>query len=219
MTDEEWVANMPGHLLKGYLGLAAEDIHEADEGDDDEDYEEDVAHDDAEIDGDEDSSANEDYPATRRLGNQLKSLAQVRSLKSDGHLHETDMRVDPPLTDEGKKSIALAEKQLEEAKKDYDVKKAKAQEEELKFHAAARVSKAAREERAKAEDRYYIASKSSRKAARYAENMEREQKSASARQAAHDKYAEVIAAANRESTAKETMRKALAQMREEEDNE
>jgi len=38
------------------------------------------------------------------------------------------MRVDPPLTDEGKKSIAMAEKSLEESKKDYDVKKAKAQE-------------------------------------------------------------------------------------------
>jgi len=38
--------------------------------------------------------------------------------------------------------------------------------------------------------------------------MEREQKSAAARQAAHDKYAEVIAAANKEATIKETAKKA-----------
>jgi len=137
MTDEEWVANMPEHHLQGYLGVAEDNVDEKDsedeDADDEKEYENAVDADDAEIDGDEDSSANEDYPESRRLGNQIKqakSLAQVKKGKSkfDGHLHETDMRVDPPLTDEGKKSIALAEKQLEEAKKDYDVKKAKAQE-------------------------------------------------------------------------------------------
>lgn len=112
-----------------------------------------------------------------------QDLAQKKSYgkKFDGHLHETDMRVNPPLTDEGKKSISVAEKTLEEAKASYDTKKAKAQEQELKFHAAARISKASREERAKAEDRYYIQAKESRKSARYAENMEREAQNAGAR--------------------------------------
>jgi hypothetical protein len=113
------------------------------------------------------------------------------------------MRVDPPLTDEGKKSIAAAEKTLEDSKEDYDKKKVIAQSKELEFHAAARISKAAREERAKAEDRYYIQSKAARKAARYAENMEREAQKASARQAAADKFQEVIATSNKAASAKE----------------
>jgi hypothetical protein len=164
------------------------------------------------MDGDEDDSADEEEAPAKPA----QTLVQKGKGKFDGHLHETDMRVDPPLTDEGKKSIAAAEKALEESKTDYDKKKATAQEHELKFHAAARVSKAAREERAKAEDRYYISSKGARKAARYAENMEREAKTASARQAAQDKYQEVIAAANKEATAKEnaTSKKKVAALAE-----
>jgi len=38
---------------------------------------------------------------------------------------------------------------------------------------------------------------------RYAENMEREARWAAARQAAHDKFNEVMAAANKEATAKQ----------------
>jgi len=132
----------------------------------------------------------------------VESLAQTQKGGS-GHLHETDMRVDPPLLDEGKRSIAAAEKELEERKAEYDKFKAIAMEKELAFHAAARVSTAARENRAKAEDRYYIGSKAARKAARYAENMEREARWAAARQAAHDKFNEVMAAANKEATAKQ----------------
>jgi len=49
-----------------------------------------------------------------------------------------------------------------------------------------------------------LSSKEARKSARYAENMEREQKSAAARQAAADKYQEVIAEANKAASAKET---------------
>lgn len=45
MTDEEWVANMPDHLLHGYLGLSVEDLYKQDseDADDDKDYEDDVA--------------------------------------------------------------------------------------------------------------------------------------------------------------------------------
>jgi hypothetical protein len=104
--------------------------------------------------------------------------------------------------EEGKKSIAAAEKELEECKVDYDKKHAAAQEKELAFHAASRVSIAAREERAKAEDRYFIAGKAARKATRLAENLEREARLAAAKQAAADKYAEVISAGNKASTEK-----------------
>jgi len=143
--------------------------------------------------------------------NAVMNLAQAQAMakKGDAHLHETDMRVDPPLLDEGKRSIAAAEKELEERKTEYDKFKKFAEEKELAFHAAARVSKAARENRAKAEDRYYIASKAARKAMRYAENMEREAKFAAARQAAHDKYNEVIAAANKEASARDAAKAAL----------
>lgn len=159
----------------------------------DEDVE--VGENDNEMDDDEEASEmNEQVP--------VQNLAQKSyGKKYDGHLHETDMRVDPPLLEDGKKSIAQAEKTLEEQKEDYDKKKKFAEEKELAFHAASRVSKAARENRAKAEDRYYLASKEARKAMRYAENMQREAKMAAARQAAADKYNEVIAAANKASTA------------------
>jgi hypothetical protein len=157
---------------------------------------------------DEMSEMNEEAPAQPMLAQQKKSYGK----KFDGHLHETDMRVDPPLLDDGKKSIAHAEKTLEEQKEDYDKKKKFTEEKELAFHAAARVSKAARENRAKAEDRYYLASKEARKAMRYAENMEREAKMAAARQAAADKYNEVIASANKAATAKENVKPAKAQV-------
>lgn len=146
---------------------------------------------------------DEDIPELPMTPDTQFNLAQqkIRARKGkDAHLHETDMRVDPPLLDDGKKSIAEAEKSLEDAKEDYDKKKKKSEEKELAFHAASRVSKAARESRAKAEDRYYISAKAARKAMRYAENMEREAKFAAARQAAHDKYNEVIATANHQAS-------------------
>ena len=155
------------------------------------------------------AQAQSKQQAQTNTQNQQQAQAQAELEKNknknkfSGHLHETDMRVDPPLTDEGKKSIKEAEKVLEEAKVDYDKKKAKAQELELAFHAASRISKSAREERAKAEDRYYVASKAARKASRYADNMEREARTAAAKQAAHDKYAEVVATSNKEATAKQ----------------
>jgi len=127
-------------------------------------------------DDDMEEEAHEEEPVKQNLA-QKKSYGK----KFDGHLHETDMRVNPPLLDDGKKSISAAEKVLEEQKADYDGKKKAAEDKELKFHAASRVSKASREERAKAEDRYYIASKEARKAMRYAENMEREARFAAAR--------------------------------------
>lgn len=127
------------------------------------------------------ADSSEDDDAEDILKEESNIPQNLAQKGNGGHLHETDMRVDPPLLDEGKKSIAEAEKVLEETKADYDKKKKIAEEKELAFHAAARVSKAARENRAKAEDRYYIGSKAARKAMRYAENMEREAKFAAAR--------------------------------------
>ena len=98
--------------------------------------------------------------------------------KNDGHIHEPDIRVDPPLTEEGKKFIAQAEKDLDDVKKLYDEKKRKLVEAELAFHAAARLSKAAREDKAKAEDRAFLSGKSASKASKYAENIEKEAKKA-----------------------------------------
>ena len=46
--------------------------------------------------------------------------------KDQGHLHKTSIRVDPPLTADGKKSIEEAEKVLDESKKEYDKLKNKA---------------------------------------------------------------------------------------------
>lgn len=61
------------------------------------------------------------------------SNAQGPTHKKDSHLHETSIRVDPPFTADGKAAIKAAEKALEEAKVDYEKKKAKETEEELKF--------------------------------------------------------------------------------------
>ena len=160
---------------------------------------------DDEDDDEDDLAIDEDVLFDNVMSPEENAAAQALAQKS-GHLHETDIRVDPPLLPDGKKAIAEAEKDVEEAKKDYDVKHAKAQAQELAFHAASRISKAAREERAKAEDRYYISSKGARKAARLAENLEREARLAAAKQAAADKYAEVISAANKEASAKDNAR-------------
>jgi chromosome segregation ATPase len=121
--------------------------------------------------------------------------------KPSGHLHKTSIRVDPPLTPDGKKSIEEADKQLDDAKKDYDKLKEKAQDLEFKFKSAARISRHAREGKGEAEDAYYIAAKNQRKAARHAENLAREAQQAAAKQAAHDKYNEVISTANNAASA------------------
>lgn len=117
--------------------------------------------------------------------------------KPSGHLHKTAIRVDPPLLEEGKKSIKEAEKVLDEAKGEYDKLKDKAQDLEFKFKAAARRSRHAREQRGEAEDSYYIAAKNARKAMRHAENIQREASQAAAKQAAMDRYNEVVSAANK----------------------
>lgn len=249
LTDEQWAANMPAHILNGnfhrvwrpphkygFLQRRDEEQDEASEDQDNDEREEEQDEDNREDEQEEQSADEEEEPRqVRQLEQAPTSFAQQEAVpaalaqalspaalaqaqaqaqaqiqaqaqtqaqagRHDAHLHETEMRVDPPLTAEGKKSIAEAEHALEEAKADYDHKKAKAQELELAFHAAARISKSARDERAKAEDRYYVAQKASRKASRYADNMQREAQSAAARQAAHDKYAEVVATSNKEST-------------------
>lgn len=191
-----------------------EEEHDDDEQDsEDEDKDDDEKWDDASDDDDEDDDKQpaekaeepeeaEGQPQPQPQQQQPATSLVQKGKKGSGHLHETDMRVDPPLLEEGKKSIAEAEKVLEEQKAQYDKFKHIAVEKELAFHAAARVSKAARENRAKAEDRYYIGKKAARKAMRYAENMAREAMWAAARQAAADKFNEVIATANKESTAK-----------------
>lgn len=122
--------------------------------------------------------------------------------KPSGHLHKTSIRVDPPLTADGRKSIAEAQKALDDAKKEYDTLKDKAQDLEFKFKSAARISRHAREQKGEAEDSYYIAAKNARKTARHAENLAREAQKAAAKQAAHDKYNEVVSNANAASTAK-----------------
>jgi len=94
--------------------------------------------------------------------------------KDRGHLHTTSIRVDPPLTNEGKKSIEEAEKALDDARQEYDKLHDKAQDLEFKFKSAARISRHAREQRGEGEDAYYIAAKNWRKAARHAENLVRE---------------------------------------------
>jgi len=124
---------------------------------------------------------------------QPMSLAEK---KPSTHLHKTSIRVDPPLTTDGKKSITESEKQLDDATKDYDKLKDKAQDYEFKFKSAARISRHAREQKGEAEDAYYISAKNQRKAARHAENLAREAQRAAAKQAAHDKYNEVISNAN-----------------------
>lgn len=223
LTDEEWVANMPEHHLQGYLGVEDdvedqedESADEGEEGNDDlvgvhdddmyndqdaaadadndnEDNQADGEQDDGEGEGDEEGqeeAAEEPAP---------QSLAQAG--KPSGHLHKTSIRVDPPLTSDGKKSIEEADKALNDAKKDYDKLKEKAQDLEFKFKSAARISRHAREGKGEAEDAYYIAAKNQRKAARHAENLAREAQRAAAKQAAHDKYNEVISAANNAASA------------------
>jgi len=64
---------------------------------------------------------------------QAQSTAQTDASKVDHHLHETSIRVDPPFSESSKKSIAEAEKALEDAKTSYDKMKATATDEELKF--------------------------------------------------------------------------------------
>lgn len=79
--------------------------------------------------------------------------------------------------------------------------KEKAQDLEFKFKSAARISRHAREQKGESEDAYYISAKNARKSARHAENLSREAQQAAAKQAAHDKYNEVISAANTASSA------------------
>lgn len=217
MTDEEWVANLPEHHLAGYVGVEddIEDGSEADEEgegdkdlvgveDDDMYADEDAAADANNEEDDEDDNNMEDAGSDEegeggdgdkdlaQAENKIASLAQ----KPSGHLHKTSIRVDPPLTTDGKKSIEEAEKQLNEAKTDYDKLKEKAQDLEFKFKSAARISRHAREGKGESEDAYYIAEKNQRKAARHAENLAREAQRAAAKQAAADKYNEVISTAN-----------------------
>lgn len=221
LTDEEWVANLPEHHLAGYVGVEddIEDGSEADEEDggdkdlvgveDDDMYaDEDAAVDANNEEDDEDDNNMEDAGSDEdnedggdkdlaQAENNIASLAQ----KPSGHLHKTSIRVDPPLTTDGKKSIEEAEKQLNEAKTDYDKLKEKAQDLEFKFKSAARISRHAREGKGESEDAYYIAEKNQRKAARHAENLAREAQRAAAKQAAADKYNEVISTANAASSA------------------
>ena len=96
---------------------------------------------------------------------------------------------------------------MNDAHKDYDKLKEKAQDLEFKFKSAARISRHAREQKGEAEDAYYIAAKNQRKAARHAENLAREAQRAAAKQAAADKYAEVISSANKEASEKAAAKK------------
>lgn len=209
LTDEEWVANLPEHHLRGYVGV--ED--DVEEHDDDEDVDSDGDDDDLIGVHDDDVYADEDAAADANDDDDAGDFNQEDSgeffgdeeatqgpasfaQKPSGHLHKTSIRVDPPLTADGKKSIKEAEKALEEAKREFDILKEKAQDLEFKFKSAARISRHAREQKGESEDAYYIAAKNARKSARHAENLAREAQQAAAKQAAHDKYNEVISAAN-----------------------
>lgn len=99
---------------------------------------------------------------------------------------------------------------MNDAHKDYDKLKEKAQDLEFKFKSAARISRHAREQKGEAEDAYYIAAKNQRKAARHAENLAREAQRAAAKQAAADKYNEVISSANKEASEKAAAKKDAA---------
>lgn len=230
LTDEEWVANLPEHHLQGYVAVD-DDVEAAEDGDDDEDgddkdlvgvndddmYNDEDAAADANNEEDDEEDNNMEGAGSEGEGDdgdndlaQDKDLAQAENKsaslaqKPSGHLHKTSIRVDPPLTTDGKKSIEEAEKALNEAKTDYDKLKEKAQDLEFKFKSAARISRHAREGKGEAEDAYYIAAKNQRKAARHAENLAREAQQAAAKQAASDKYSEVISAANSDASAKAT---------------
>jgi len=91
-----------------------QDLEEDDQDDDDQSDE------DRNDDKDESNDEFEDEPAQKEQQQPATSLVQKGKDKYAGHLHETDMRVDPPLLEEGKKSIAEAEKVLEEQKTTYD---------------------------------------------------------------------------------------------------
>jgi hypothetical protein len=211
MTDEEWVANMPAHHLAGYIGVK-DDVRDFDDEDDQNDGDDDDligVHDDAVYDDDEAaindnneeveaSEADDEIDDQSAEQDETQSLAAFQSFaqKDSGHLHKTSIRVDPPLTPDGKLSIKEAQKALEEASVEYGKLKEKAQDLEFKFKSAARISRHAREQKGEAEDAYYIAAKNARKAARHAENLAREAQKAAAKQAAHDRYNQVISAAN-----------------------
>lgn len=166
-----------------------------------EDDEEDNNMEGAGSEGEEDDGNAGDLAQDKDLAQAEQKSASLAQ-KPSGHLHKTSIRVDPPLTSDGKKSIEEAEKALNEAKTDYDKLKEKAQDLEFKFKSAARISRHAREQKGEAEDAYYIAAKNQRKAARHAENLAREAQRAAAKQAAHDKYNEVISTANNAASAK-----------------
>jgi len=114
MTDEEWVANLPEHHLQGYLEVN-DDVEEHEEADDDDDddegdligvQDEDMyADEDAEADAnnEEDDAEGEDGPEEE--DGEEDSAPQSLAQKDQGHLHKTSIRVDPPLTKDGKKSI------------------------------------------------------------------------------------------------------------------
>jgi len=155
----------------GLLGVHDDDVYQDEDAAADNNEDEDE---DAENNQDGGDEEEEEEDSLEAAG--LQSLAQ----KSDAHLHKTSIRVDPPLTADGKKSISEAEKALDEAKKEYGVLKEKAQDLEFKFKSAARISRHAREGKGEAEDAYYIAAKNARKSARHAENLHRE-----AQQAGH----------------------------------
>jgi hypothetical protein len=125
LTDEEWVANMPEHHLRGYVAVA-DDVEEQEdedvesEGDDDGlvgVHDDDMyADEDAAADANDDDDAGEADEAADNgdsSGGEGQSLAQAPASfaqKPSGHLHKTSIRVDPPLTPDGKKSIKDAEK-------------------------------------------------------------------------------------------------------------
>jgi hypothetical protein len=212
---------MPEHHLEGYAQVENDVDDGGSEADDDDEEANDlVGVNDDDMYADEDAAAdanqgedNEDDENEMGEGsdeggdegdenlaeaeNKSASLAQ----KPSGHLHKTSIRVDPPLTKDGKKSIEEAEKALNDTKTDYDKLKEKAQDLEFKFKSAARISRHAREQKGESEDAYYISAKNQRKAARHAENLAREAQQAAAKQAAHDKYNEVISNANNASSA------------------
>jgi hypothetical protein len=233
MSDEDYISNLPEHHLRGYVGVEddVDDDVEEDGGDDDDDDDEGLVgvHDDdvyADEDAEADAENQEDEDAGEENdggddgddgddddgdeGNALtqaapQSLAQAEAGEgfASHHLFKTSIRVDPPLTADGKKSIAEAEKTLDEAKKEYDTMADKSQDLEFKFKASARRSRHAREGKGEAEDAYYIAAKNARKSARHAENLARESQQAAAKQAASDKFGEIISAGNKEASDKQ----------------
>jgi len=74
--------------------------------------EEDNAGEDMGESGDEDEGEGEALAEQAEEAQAPMNLAQK---KPSTHLHKTSIRVDPPLTTDGKKSISEAEKQLNDA--------------------------------------------------------------------------------------------------------